>query len=79
MYQRGRNVFEFTRKKQKITCEFCPNKFNKGTGHKCWCHDCRVVHPMCNDCYLECKGLDIIVDKEMHIGDIDEDNREKYT
>ena len=62
-----------------IDCEFCEYSFEKGTGHKCWCNDCRVIHPMCNDCYLEYKESGDIRDKDMNISDIDEKNRERYT
>ena len=73
-------MFEFLKRERKlIQCDFCPSKFLKGTGHLCWCSDCKVVHTMCNPCYKEAKIVNQIKDKEINITDIDEKNRERYT
>lgn len=58
-------------------CKFCTEKFSKG--HNCWCPDCRVVHPMCNKCYIKNKKLGLIKDQQMDISHIDKKNINKYT
>jgi len=69
-------VLEFLRRK-KFLCRFCGEYFKKG--HKCWCPDCKVVHLMCEECYVDCKDEGVIVDKEMNIWDMEEKNKERYS
>jgi len=74
-------MFEFLKRKNKklqtlVQCDFCPTKFVQGTGHRCWCADCKEVHPMCNKCYTEAKTLGNINDK---ITNITQDNKDRYT
>jgi len=45
-----------------VECDFCEEEFIKGNGHTCWCAECRVKHPMCNECYIEAKKNDQIRD-----------------
>jgi len=71
-------MFEFLRR-EKIVCEMCEGEYHKGTGHLCWCPECKVPHTCCNNCYLEGKKLGNIIDKKKNITDIDTGNRERYT
>lgn len=67
------------KKKHKIDCYFCEEQFVKGTGHLCWCPDCEEPHVMCNDCYKHGKKQGNIVDKQVNIGFISEENKDRYT
>lgn len=78
MFQRREKMFEFLRR-QKISCEMCPNEYRKGTGHLCWCPECKEPHSCCNSCYLEGKKSGAIIDKVKNITDLDNKNRERYT
>ena len=62
---------------EKIECDSCGGMFRKGTGHKCWCKDCKEVHPMCNECYVIGKATGAIKDKKINIGELTDEEREK--
>ena len=61
-----------------MECDFCGEFFERGTGHMCWCPDCSVPHPMCDECYKENKKEGTVKDKKVYIGDVDERNKEKW-
>jgi len=61
-----------------MECDFCGEFFERSTGHMCWCPDCSEPHPMCDDCYLECKEEGTVLDKKVFIGDVDDKNKEKW-
>ena len=59
----------------KLSCDVCGNEFR--VGHKCYCKECKAIHPVCDDCYKTGKELGNITDKKINIGDMDEEEREK--
>ena len=62
---------------KRIECDGCGKLFRAGNGHNCWCKECKEIHPMCNECYIEGKALGAITDKKINIGDLD--NKDRYT
>ncbi len=71
-------MFEFLRR-EKTVCEMCEGEYRRGTGHLCWCPECKRPHQCCNACYLIGKEEGNIIDKKKNISDIDNGNRERYT
>ncbi len=59
---------------KKYKCDFCDNQFNDG--HMCWCAECKEPHPMCNECYVECKKDGLVKDKAVSQGELHD--KEKY-
>ena len=62
---------------KKVQCLFCEEEFREGTGHSCWCPECKRPEPMCNKCYKEFKKSGAIEDKQVNICDFD--NKDRYT
>jgi len=60
---------------KQIECDICGSLFRRG--HKCYCKECKAIHPVCNDCYKEGKALGNIKDEKINIGDMDEEEKER--
>lgn len=63
----------------EIECDFCHNYYTKGLGHLCWCSECSKPHPMCNECYIECKKTGSTIDADIPRNSITKSNKERYT